>query len=97
MLDRTIFNVCLKIKQMLEVNKPIPLPPTLTPVVVQAPPQASGINLPKMDVPTLDENMLHWISFWEQIKVSIHSKDRLSIAEKLVYLRHAVKDGLLST
>ena len=92
-LDRMIFNVCLKIKRMLEANKPNPLPPAPTPVVVQAPLQASRIKLPKINVPTFDGNMLHWTSFWEQFEVSVHSKDRLSVAEKLVYLRHAVKDG----
>ena len=25
--------------------------------------------------------------------MSVHSKDRLSVAEKLAYLRHAVRDG----
>ena len=44
---------------MLEANKPIPLPPIPTPVVVQAPLQASGITSPKIDVPTFDGNMLH--------------------------------------
>ena len=92
-LDRCIFDVCLKIKRILEANKPVPLPPAPTPVVVQAPPQASGIKLPKIDVPTFDGNMLHWASFWEQFQVSVHGKDRLSVAEKLAYLRHAVKDG----
>ena len=96
-LDRMIFDVCLKINRMLEANKPNPFPLGPTPVVVHTPPQASGIKLPKINVPTFDGNMLHWTSFWEQFKVSVHSKDRLSIAEKLAYLRHAVKDGMLST
>ena len=91
--DRMIFNVCLKIKRMLEATKLNPLPTAPTPVVVQAPPQASGVKLPKIDVPTFDGNILNWTSFWEQFEVSIHSKDQLSIAEKLAYLRHAVKDG----
>ena len=52
MLDKCIFDVCLKIKRMLEANKPNPLPPAPTPVVVQTQPQASGIKLPKIDVPT---------------------------------------------
>ena len=37
-LDRTIFDVCLKIKRMLEVNEPNPLPPAPPPAVVQAEP-----------------------------------------------------------
>ena len=79
---------------MLEVNNPIPLPPAPTLVVAQAPPQASGIKLPKINVHSLDRNMLNWTAFWEQFEVSIYSKDRLSVAKKLAYLRHAVKDGL---
>ena len=45
---------------MLEANKPVPLPPAPMPVVVQAPPQASGIKLPKINISTCDGNMLHW-------------------------------------
>ena len=85
-LDRTIFDVCLEIKRMLEANKPNPLPPAPTP--------ASGIKLPKINVPTFDGNMLHWTSFWKPFEVSFHRKDRLSIVKKLAYVRHAVKDDL---
>ena len=62
-LDKCIFDVCLKIKRMLEANKPNPLPPAPAPVVVQTQPQASGIKLTKIDVPNFDGNMLHWASF----------------------------------
>ena len=65
-LDRTILDACLKIKGMLEATKPIPSP---------SPPQGSGVKLPKIDVPTFDGKMLNWTTFWEQFKVSIHSKD----------------------
>ena len=96
-LDKMIFNVCMKIKRILEENKPNPLPPAPMPVVhvhvVQAPPQASGIKLPKIDVLTFDRNMLNWTSFWEQFKASICSKHSLSVAEKLAYLKHQLKDG----
>ena len=90
-LDRTIFNVCLKIKRMLEVTKVNPLPPAPTPVVVQAPLQASRVKLTKIDVLTFDGDMLDWTLFWEQFEVFIHSNDRLSVAEKLAYIRHVVK------
>lgn len=52
-----------------------------------------GVKLPKLDVPTFNGNILNWRSFWEQFSVSVHSRTALSDAEKLVYLRHAVKDG----
>ena len=92
-LDRWIFDVCLKIKRMLEANKSVPLPPAPMPVVVQAPPQTSGIKLPKIDVPTFDGKKMHWTLFWKQFEVSVYGKDQLSIAVKLAYLKHAVKDG----
>ena len=90
-----IFDVCLNIKRMLEANKPNSLPPAPTPVVVQARSQASGVKLPKIDVLNFDRTMLNYTSFREQFEESIHSKDQLSVAEKLAlaHLRHAVKDS----
>ncbi len=44
-------------------------------------PSSSGgrrVKLPKLDVPTFDGNILHWISFWEQFCISD--------SEKLMYL-----------
>ena len=52
-LDRTIFDIGLKIKRMLEATKSNPLPPAPMPVVVQAPPQSSGINYLKSMYPPL--------------------------------------------
>ena len=51
------------------------------------------MKLPKIDVPTFDRNILHWTTFWEQFEVSIHSKPQHPNAEKLAYLRHALKGG----
>ena len=36
---------------------------------------------------------MNWIIFWEQFEAAIHSKSSLSNADKLTYLRHALKDG----
>ena len=52
-----------------------------------------GAKLPKIDVPTVNGNILFWRSFWEQFSVAVHNRTDLSDAEKLVYLRHVVKDG----
>ena len=52
------------------------------------------VKLLKIDVTTFDRNILHWITFWEQFEVSIHSKTQLLNAEKLAYLRYALKGGL---
>lgn len=53
-----------------------------------------GVRLPKIDVPTFDGNLINWRTFWEQFCVAIHDRSRLSDTEKLVYLRHSLKDGL---
>ena len=52
----------------------------------------SGIKLPKINVPTFNGNLLNWNSFWQQFNVAIHSKVQFDDAEKLVYLRDALKD-----
>ncbi len=55
--------------------------------------ESKGVKLPKLDVPTFDGHILNWTSFWEQFVISVHDRSDISNAEKLVYLRHAVKDG----
>jgi hypothetical protein len=52
-----------------------------------------GVRLPKLEVPTFNGDVLHWKHFWEQFSISVHSRDNLSNAEKLVYLQQAVKNG----
>ena len=79
-LNRDIFDVSVKIKRLLQSQ------PTSVPV-------KSGMKLPKLDVPKFDGNIIHWRTFWEQFSVSVHSRDALSNAEKLTYLRHALNDG----
>ena len=37
--------------------------------------------------------MLNWTSFWSSSRYPSKARIDLSIAEKLAYLRHAVKDG----
>ena len=51
------------------------------------------IKLPKLSIPKFDEDVLKWRTFWEQFGVSIHSRPELSDAEKLAYLKDALKDG----
>ena len=58
-----------------------------------AAPDSKGMKLPKIDVPTFDGNLLNCRSFWEQLYVSVHSRSNLADSEKLVYLRHSLKDG----
>ena len=47
--------------------------------------------MPKLSIPKFD--VLNWRTFWEQFGVSIHSRPQLSDAEKLAYLKNALKDG----
>ena len=52
-----------------------------------------GIQLPKIEVPTFDRNILNWKNFWEQFESSLHSKPQLTHSDKLTYLRDALKDS----
>ena len=52
-----------------------------------------GIELPRIDIPAFNGDIMEWRSFWEQFEVSVHSKPHLSDPEKLAYLRQAVKSG----
>ena len=51
------------------------------------------MKLPKIDVPTFDGELLHWQTFWEQFSISIDKRSDITDTEKLVYLRHSLKDG----
>ena len=83
-LDKTIFDNSLKLKRLLEGKATISS---------ATPHDSTGVKLPKVDVPTFNGNVLFWRSFWEHFSVSVDSRKALSDSEKLVYLRHAVKDG----
>ena len=53
----------------------------------------SGTQLPKIEVPTFDGNLLNWRFYWEQFECTIHSKTQLTNTDKLTYLRDALNDG----
>lgn len=88
-LEKGIFECSLRVKQLLQTAKPTPKDPTASPVTSDG----SGVKLPKLDVPTFSGNILEWQSFWDQFRVSVHDRPHISDAEKLVYLRQALKDG----
>ena len=60
-----------------------------------APPSTdrSGVKLPKIDVPMFDGDILQWRQFWEQYCISVHDHTNLTDSEKMVYLRHSLKNG----
>ena len=53
----------------------------------------SAVKLPKLEVPTFDGNIMNWAAFWERFDALIHSRKGVDDAEKLTYLRQALKDG----
>ena len=59
--------------------------------------EEGGVKLPKLDVPVFDGNIVNWIPFWEQFRISVHDRGKLSDPEKLAYLKHALKDGRVKT
>ena len=85
--ERAMFDCSLKIKKLLHSKA------SATMAHSPATPGASGVKLPKLEVPTFDGNMVNWRSFWEQFTVSVHSSSTITDAEKLVYLQLALKGG----
>ena len=51
------------------------------------------IKLPKISVLSLDGDLLNWNTFWKQFEIAIHSKEQLTVAEKLVFLMDSLKEG----
>ncbi len=89
-MDKDVFDCSLQLKKLLFTLTPgvIPNPSTESPATI-----TSGVGLPKIDVPTFDGNILSWQTFWEQFSIAVHEHTSLSDTGKLVYLRHALKDG----
>ena len=62
------------------------------------------INLPKLEIPTFNEDKLKWSEFWDTFETTIDKNDFLSEIEKLKYLnskltgeaKHAVSGIILS-
>ena len=53
----------------------------------------AGVNLPWIDIPTIDGNIVHLWPFWERFQSAIHDKPHLGEVDKLTYLRNAPKGG----
>ena len=56
-------------------------------------PAMSGINTPRIEIPTFDGNVLNWGLFWEQFQDAVHDKQHMGEIDKLMYRRDAHKDG----
>ena len=83
-LESQVFNCCVGIKKLLSSA-------SSSSEASSASPDTQGVKLPKLDVPTFDGDILHWRSFWEQFRISVHDRTHLSDAEKLVYLQQSLK------
>ena len=88
-LAERIFSASLNVKKLLYPCKEAPVFEEWS----HATSASHGVKLPKLDVPTFDGDILNWRTFWEQFCIAIHDRTHLSNAEKLAYLRHALKDG----
>ena len=53
----------------------------------------TDFNLPKLEVPTFNGDLLKWKLFWDQFSISIHNRTDLTTnAEKIVYLQNTLND-----
>ena len=84
--DKSIFDMSLKVNKLL-------YNPECMPEATVSTHDTKGVRLPKLKVPTFDGDILRWQTFWEQFQVAIHDRCDISDTQKLVYLRHSLKDG----
>ena len=87
-MEQDIFECSLKVRKLLRSRSTSTASPA---------PDVKSIKLPRLDVPKFDGSILNWMTFWEQFSVSIHARHDLTDAEKLAYLRSALKNGRLRT
>ena len=88
-VENALFDCSLKLHRLLQPNKPSDISSTDS----SGNNVGKGVKLPKIEVPIFDGNILSWRTFWEKFSVAVHNHDNISDSEKLVYLRHALKDG----
>ena len=68
-------------------------PPLLT-STSERPHYSSGrSDLPTIDVPTFNGDIMEWATFWAAFKSTVDCRKDLSNTKKLIYLRKAVKDS----
>ena len=82
-LDKVLFKLSLQIKRLL--SDKVSTASSIS--------SASGVKLPRINVPTIDGNIVNWVIFWEQFEAAIHGKRQLSNTDKFTYLRHTLNDG----
>lgn len=87
-LDDMLFECLSAIRKLLKTH----CDAAITNTSAAASADRLGVKLPKIDVPTFNGDILQWRQFWEQYCISVHERTSLTDSEKVVYLRHALKD-----
>lgn len=90
-LKKTHFDCCHTVKKTINSCTPSVTPLTAPPS--EAPTTKGGLKVPKLEAPTFDGDILHWIRFWEQFTISIDQQTNLSEAEKFAYLQQSLQGG----
>ena len=85
-VEKALFDCSLELRRLLQ-------PKDSSDIISTETNTSKGVKLPKIDVPTFDGNILNWRTFWEQFSVAVHNHDNISDSEKLVYLRHSLRDS----
>jgi len=93
--DNNLFDMSVKVKKLLFLN-PSSTPSESAAATPAAPTESRSVKLLKIDVPTFD-GYSYWQTFWEQFSIAVDKRSDISSTEKLVYLRHSLKDGSAKT
>ena len=88
-VEKALFDCSLELHRLLQPNKTSDSSSTIS----SESNVSKGVKLPMIEVPAFDGNILSWRTFWEQFSVAVHNHENISDSEKLVYLRHALKDS----
>ena len=72
--------------------KEIKPPPSPTAISAAPAPASQQVQLPKIDLPTFEGDLLQWATIWSQFRAAVDDNPRLSNANKLAYLRDAIRD-----
>lgn len=93
--DNNLFDMSVKVKKLLFLN-PSSTPSEFAAATPAAATVSRNVKLLKIDVPTFDGYSC-WQTFWEQFSIAVDKRSDISSTEKLVYLRHSLKDGSAKT
>ena len=88
-VEKALFDCSFELRRLLQPNKTSDGSSTIS----SESNVSKGVKLPMIEVPTFDGNILSWRTFWEQFSVAVHNHENISDSEKMVYLRHALKDS----